>query len=189
MLDEPEEYFPKRVPDHDLLIAISVHEEILLSFVERFSFHGGIIVPIEEPWWVSPFVQNRIRTICGERGIEVTFPKPFCSFEPKEGILRDFQEQYRIGKPRVRCDAREGRIIGTEVLCSAPCGATYYVARNMVGKEMNEGLVHIIDALLSAYPCTAGTEVDREFGDSIIHRAVHIQRNILVGLKLERAAG
>jgi hypothetical protein len=189
MLDEPEEFLPKKVPDHELVIAISVHEEILLSFIDRFSFRGGIIVPIEEPWWVSPFAQNRIRTICSERGLEVSFPKPFCSFAPSEGILRDFQLQYRIGKPGVRCDVRDGRIIGTEVLCSAPCGATYYVARNMVGKEANEGLVHIIDALLSAYPCTAGTEIDREFGDSIIHRAVLIQRGILTGLKLERAAG
>jgi hypothetical protein len=84
---------------------------------------------------------------------------------------------------------KEGRITDAEVVCSAPCGATYFVARNIKGKKVDGNLVNSIDSLLSAYPCTASTEVDREFDDSIIHRAVQIQRELLRGLNLDAAAG
>jgi hypothetical protein len=189
MLEDPEEYLPASVKKHDILIAISVHEEILLSFIENYSTACGIIVPIEEPWWVSPYAQGRIQGLCRSRGIEIAFPKPFCSFDPAEGLLRNFKKTFKIGKPEIRYKVKEGCIIDAEVVCSAPCGATYFVARNMKSRNADGDLVNIIDSLLSAYPCTASTEVDRDFGDSIIHRAVWIQRDILKVMKLDAAAG
>jgi hypothetical protein len=63
------------------------------------------------------------------------------------------------------------------------------VAKNLTGKSVDSSLINTADALLSAYPCTAGTEIDREFGDSIIHRAVQVQRGIFKGLNLESSAG
>jgi len=188
MLDELEEYLPASLRNHDILIAISVHEEILLSFIENFSTARGIIVPIEEPWWVSPYAQGRIEGLCRSRGIEIAFPKPFCSFGPSERVLRDFQKTFRVGKPEIRYEVKNSRIIDAKVLCSAPCGATYFVARNMKGRKVDGDLVNIIDSLLSAYPCTASTKVDRDFSDSIIHRAVRIQRDILKGLELDTTA-
>lgn len=188
MLDDPEEYMPEAVRKHDILIAISVHEEILLSFAQNCTSAAGIIVPIEEPWWISPYVQGKLEELCRRRGIETAFPKPFCSFDPSKGVLRDFKETFRIGRPEIRYEVRDDRIQETTVLCSAPCGATYFVARNLKGRSLGAQLVHTVDSLLSAYPCTASTEVDREFGDSIIHRAVQIQRKILRGLNLDKAA-
>jgi len=189
MLESPEAYLPASVKKQDILIAISVHEEILLSFIENCSTTRGIIVPIEEPWWLSPYARNRIQELCRSRGIEIAFPKPFCSFDPVGGVLRKFKETFKIGKPEINYEIKEGCIIDTEVVCSAPCGATYFVARNMKGRNVNGDLVNIIDSLLSAYPCTASTEVDRDIGDSIIHRAVQIQRDILKETKLDAAAG
>jgi hypothetical protein len=189
MLDEPEEYLPESVKKHDILIAISVHEEILLSYIENYSSARGIIVPIEEPWWVSPYAQGRLQGLCRSRGIEIAFPKPFCSFDPSDGVLRDFKKSFKIGKPEIRYEVKKGCIVETEVVCSAPCGATYFVARNLKVRKVDDDIVNIIDSLLSAYPCTASTEVDREFGDSIIHRAVQIQRYILRGLNLDTTAG
>jgi hypothetical protein len=190
MLDDPTEYLPASsgVADHDILVAVSVHEELLQSFIERFGTAMGVVIPIEEPWWLSPYGRSRIREHCAGRGIEVEFPKPFCSFNPEKGILKAFKERFRIGKPAIDYTVRHGRIVKTNVICSAPCGATYYVARNMEGRTVDRDLVNGIDALLSAYPCTASTEVDREFGDSIIHRAVQLQRDILRGLKLDATA-
>jgi hypothetical protein len=188
MLDDSEEYLPEFVKDHQIMIVLSVHEEIVVAFIERFSFKGGIIIPIEEPDWVSPYARNRIYDICRERGVEIAFPKPFCSFEPTEGIFLDFQRRFRLGKPEIRYRIEREIIKETEVSCSAPCGATYYVAKNLTGKRVDESLVNTADSLLSAYPCTAGTEIDRDFGDSIIHRAVQIQRDIFKGLNLKSSA-
>jgi len=183
MVDDPEEYIPQNVAPHDILIAVSVHEEILISFIRKYAVARGIIIPIEESNWISPYAKKTIEGICIERGIEVLFPKPFCSFNPREGVLRDFQEEVHIGKPAVCFSVEKGIIEGAKVLCSAPCGATYYVARHLTGRKIDKELVYAIDSLLSSYPCTAGREVDREFGDSITHKAVQIQRGILKGVQ------
>ena len=188
MLDDPEAYMPETVKEHDILIAISVHEEILVSFVQHCTSAAGIIVPIEEPWWISPYVKGKLKGLCSSRGIEIAFPKPFCSFDPRNGVLKDFKNMFRIGRPEIEYSVVHKRIEKTTVLCSAPCGATYFVARNMKGMKVDGELVQTVDSLLSAYPCTASTELDREFGDSIIHRSVQLQRKVLRDLNLDKAA-
>jgi hypothetical protein len=179
MLEDPEEFLPESVEEHDVLLAVGVHEEVLLAFVERFSWSGGIIVPVEGTGWISPYMQGRISRLAGERGIEAAFPKPFCSFAPEGGLLARFRSRFKIGKPRVSCTLHKTRIHRVVVESSAPCGATYFTARNLEGRDVREDLPHLIDAFLSSYPCTASTAIDPEFGDSIIHRAVMIQRALL----------
>ena len=186
MIDDPESYLPDGITPHDILIGVSVHEEILISFIRKFPIARGIIIPIEESGWISPYAKKTIADICSEKRMEVAFPKPFCSLKPKGGILLEFQKETRIGKPDVSFSVQDGKIIDARVHCSAPCGATYYVARNLIGRTTGEDLVHTIDSLLSSYPCTAGREVDREFNDSITHKAVQIQRDILEYVQVTR---
>jgi hypothetical protein len=185
MLDDPGEYLPDSVKEHDILIAISIHEELLFSFVQYCTEAAGIVIPIEEPWWISPYMREKLENHCKNRGIEIAFPKPFCSFDPADGVLKTLKERFRIGRPEIRFEVKDKRIVESRVLCSAPCGATYFVAKNVRGVEVNDELVQTIDSLLSAYPCTASTEPDREFGDSIIHRAVQLQRSILKDLPMD----
>ena len=165
------------------MIAIAVNEEILISFLERFSESKGIIIPIERSNWVSPHAKEKISEKCKEKEIEVSFPKPFCSFETKSGILRQFREHFRIGKPEIDFTIKDNTIIGTDVLVSAPCGATYFTARGLIDKNISDNLEFIIDNQFSCFPCTADTSVDREFKDSITHQAVKVQRDILSVLK------
>ncbi len=183
MVDDPEKYIPREVAPHDILIGVSVHEEILISFIRTYPIARAVIIPIEESNWISPYAKKVIEGICTERGIEVAFPKPFCSFNPRKGVLYEFQKEARIGKADVCFRAEHGKIVEAEVLCSAPCGATYYVARHLIGRTIDNTLVQTIDSLLSSYPCTAGRSRDREFDDSITHRAVQIQRDILRGIE------
>jgi len=179
MIDDPESYLPCDIPAHDVLVAISVHEELLLSFIDMYPVSRGIIVPSEAPGWVSPYAKKMISEKCAHNNIEVAFPKPFCSFSPHSGILQEFQKYFRVGKPRLHIHMEKNIIRYATVECSAPCGATYHTARGLTGKGLDEDLVMVIDTMLSSYPCTASTEVDREFQDSIIHQAVKIQRSVL----------
>ena len=179
LLEEPEEHLPAEIPDHDICIAISVNEELLVSFVEKFSVSKGIVIPIEGSNWISPNAIGKITEICGQKGIEVSFPKPFCSFRPSGGILSEFRRRFRIGRPEVEYVIRDDVITDTKVLVSAPCGATYFTCRGLIGRRIDDNLAFIIDKQLSAYPCTADHSVDREFNDSITHQAVKIQSDIL----------
>ncbi len=182
MVDEPQEFFPADVPPHDILVAIAVNEEILISFIETFSIAKGIIVPIERSDWISPFAITKIKEICKKNGVAVSFPKPFCAFNPTDGILKEFQKQFHLGKPEIKFSIKNHTIDKAEVCVSAPCGATYFTARGLTKKRVDDDLKFIIDKQLSCYPCTADTAVDKEFGDSITHQAVKIQRDILLGL-------
>jgi len=186
ILEKPEQFLPGSVPMHDFLLSLSVNEEILISFIKTFPYARGIIVPIEETGWLSPNAIEVITTLCRDREIEVCFPKPFCSFSPGENqpALYAFRKKFKIGKPEVSIKFRGKIITEVKVNCSAPCGATYYTARCMVGKELSRELIFTIDKALSSYPCTAGRDYDPQLGDSITHQAVKIQRDILEALPI-----
>jgi hypothetical protein len=179
IIDEPEHYVPDRVPEHDVLISVAVNEEILFSFLKRHPVCRAVIVPIEESGWMSPYGVRSVRELAAELNIESAFPKPFCSFDPSEGVLREFGRLFRIGKPELDITIENDRIVNTRVLRSAPCGATYFTARGLAGRSLDDDLVLTVDGLLSSYPCTADSQLDREFQDSIMHRAVKLQRNVL----------
>ncbi|NQT25198.1 hypothetical protein HQ585_07580 [candidate division KSB1 bacterium] len=184
LLDEPEEYLPSNVPEYDILLALGIHEQILLAFANCFPISRGIIVPQERSDWLSPYAIDRLRELGGSQGIETAFPKPFCSFNPKNGILKTFKEEFRIGRPEFEMSVSDGKIQNMQVGCSAPCGASYYVARHLPGLSPGEELILKADMLLSAYPCTADHAIDREFNDSITHQAVKIQARVLEDLIL-----
>ena len=183
ILDDPMEYLPDELPAHDVMVAIGVNEELLIALVKQFSRSKGIIIPIERSDWLSPHAMNTIAATAEEKGIEFSFPKPFCSFNPSKGILRDFRKEFRIGKPEIRFGVNNNIIVSAKVVVSAPCGATYFTARSLQDKNVGSNLEFIIDNQLSAFPCTADTAVDREFKDSITHQAVKIQRDVLNGIK------
>ena len=185
IIDDPEEYIPEEIPHHDVIIAISVNEEILISFIKNDRSVKGIIVPIEDGKWISPYARKTLETIAEERNIEISFPKPFCSFNPdklNQPFLYQLKNTLRIGMPEVELSIENRIIKDVFVRISAPCGCTYYTAKQLTGCTLEDDLVQIIDNAISAYPCTASREIDPEFGDSITHRAVKIQRVILKGL-------
>lgn len=187
ILDEPQAFLPEEVPDHDVLLALSVNEEILIEFVERFDRARGIIVPIEESDWISPYAITQLTELCSRRRIEIAFPKPFCSFEPAFGtFLYEFRKAFRIGKPEIDFTVENGRIVEARVACSAPCGATYYTARWLKGEQIDENIERTLEKLISCYPCTAGHMIDSEFNDSIMHQACKIQRQIALSTDAER---
>jgi hypothetical protein len=185
MIDDPQEFLPEIVPDHDVLVAVGVNEEVLKAFVETHPVARGVIVPIEGSSWISPYAVDTISKICKKNGVECAFPKPFCSFDPETEVLKAFRREFRIGKPDIEYRIEGGVITGTKVRCSAPCGATYFTARRLEKRRLDEDLTFVIDSALSAYPCTADRAVDREFGDSITHQAVKIQRCVLRTLGVE----
>jgi len=179
ILEDAAAFVPRRVPAHDVLVAVSVHEEILVSFLSAHPVMRGVIVPVEDPAWISPHGEETVREIARSRGIECAFPRPFCSFAPSGGVLARFREHFRIGAPAVEMETEKGRISRVRVLCSAPCGATYYVARHLAGRKADSSCLAAADMLLSAYPCTAAGTPDRRLGDSLIHRAVDVQHGVL----------
>ncbi|MBI5695991.1 MAG: hypothetical protein HZC51_09690 [Nitrospirae bacterium] len=174
-VDDPGDYFPEKLPEHDVVIAIHIHEDLLLSLPQRSKDAGGklFIAPSEDPAWLSQWIRGRLKKICDNLGLETSFPKPFCTMTagPDQPLLAEFMKQFRIGKPHITIKVQDGKIIDSQVITSAPCGCTYYVCRNLIGKDVDEDLnVDVTAKYWHSYPCVASMDVDRELGDTPLHK-------------------
>ena len=184
LLEKPWELLPREFPPHEILLAVNIHEQVLLEALKRCASRG-VVVPMEAPDWVSASARAAAKAICGEKGVEISFPRPFCSFDPPPGsVLAEFRERFHIGKPKVELTVRSGKIEKAYVHVSAPCGATYYVARWLEGKRVDDDLKHeVISKRMHSYPCTASMKWDDEIGDTILHKANQIHFEILSPLQ------
>ncbi len=183
LLETPGDYVPSDIPPHDILMAIGVHEQILLAMLERLAGGPtrGVVVPLEAPDWISQSAISRAEEICRHSGIELSLPKPFCDFDPPPGsVLDEFRRTFCIGKPEVELSVRDGRIEKAHVNVSAACGATYYIARWLTGKRVDDDLKYdVIARRLHSYPCTASMKWDNELGDTVMHVAGKAHYEIL----------
>jgi|GEM_PF-346002 len=192
VIEKPGAFVPDKVPPHEVLLAIGIHEQILLAVAGACPGWGtkGLVVPLEAPDWISRSARDGIRGLCEANGVEVAFPKPFCAFRPPAGgILARFRKSFGVGCPEVRLTVERGRIVDAEVLVSAACGATYCVARWLVGRRLDENLeIEVISKRWHAFPCTASMERDPELHDETpLHIAGQAHYAILAPYKSQVA--
>ncbi|MBL7221621.1 MAG: hypothetical protein ISS69_16035 [Phycisphaerae bacterium] len=188
LLEKPAEHVPENIPDHDLVLAIRIHEQVLIEFLKRCGDFGtrGVVVPMEAHDWISHAARQQARDIAVDRGVEIDFPKPFCDFDPPAGsFLAEFRRLFCIGRPDVELAVEDGIIQRAHVRVSAACGATYFVARWLVGRSVDEDLAHeVVAKRMHSYPCTASMAWDRELSDTVMHVASKAHDDILAPLGL-----
>lgn len=179
-IDNPNDFLPAKLPHHDVMLAINVHEDILLALPSLAKKAGAkaIIAPIEDPDWLTSWGRKRMHQICNQHDLEFISPKPFCSLESGgHPFIDKFIEHFRIGKPKLEIKSSEGIIKKVKVLRSAPCGVTYFVAHNLLGKKIDDKLREFLSKYWHSFPCVASMKMDDELGDTILHRGGHININ------------
>ncbi|MGP3667331.1 MAG: DUF166 domain-containing protein [Candidatus Bathyarchaeota archaeon] len=178
-IDEPEKYLPPNLGLAEVLIVVGVHIDLLLTIPKLVidSKVKGVIAPIENRHWCPPAVKNRVKNELNEIGVESAFPKPFCSLEKpgNGGVIDRFIDRYKIGRPELKVKISKGVIREATVLRSAPCGSTWYIARQIRLRDV-KGIEEVTSKAHHTYPCTASMEVDKEIGDTILHKAGYIIR-------------
>ncbi len=186
LLERPAEHLPAALPPHDVAVAINIHEQVLLEFIKRCGESGtrGIVAPLEARDWVSGAARQEAHEICERLDIPIEFPKPFCDLAPPAGsVLDEFRRRFHVGRPEVELTVADGIIEKAHVHVSAACGATYYVARWLVGRSVADDLAHeVIAKRLHSYPCTASMAWDDELGDTVMHVAGEAHYAILAPL-------
>jgi hypothetical protein len=118
---------------------------------------------------------------CARERIEIAFPKPFCELQPRndQPLIKKFVDEFKIGRPEIRIEVdKRGNIRRVDVLRSAPCGSTWFVAKQLAHVEVGNirELHEQISASHHSYPCTASMEKDPEIGDTTLHKAGYIIR-------------
>jgi len=178
--DSTSGYLPNEIPDADIAIVSEIHNDILLELpiILKDSGIKAMIVPQES---AAQLARPQIEELCAREEVEIVFPKPFCDLQPQDDkpMIKNFVKEFGIGRPEVKVEVgRRGRIAHVDVLRSAPCGSTWFVAKQLAGVEVENRheLYDRISESHHAYPCTASMEKDRELGDTILHKAGYIIR-------------
>ncbi len=177
LIDDPSDHLPNELPPHDILVAVQIHEEILIE-LPRLSVRAGgkaLVAPVEAPDWISRWAKNKLIAEAKKHHTEVAVPKPFCALTaPRGSVIAAFIERFRIGMPDVEMEISDGRIARATARTSAPCGNSHYVAHNLQGIPVNDELAVEVSRYWHAFPCTASMKQDPELGDTILHRGGQI---------------
>ena len=191
VLDDPAEYLPGELGAGDVIIAINLHQDLLLEIPSAVK--GGsvraLIAPIEDPTWIKPGLQRQVTQACANAGIETAFPKPFCALECSTPAIIEFCEQFRVGVPTFRFRIADGRIASAEVVRGSPCGLTHFVAQQLVGLPADDSLPERAGVLHHSYPCLASMHLDPATGETIMHASLYLLRDrVREGLVEARSA-
>jgi thymidylate synthase len=107
-------------------------------------------------------------------GVDMVYPVPFCTLTENDSqnpYIREFARHF--GRPEVDIEFYQDdkhRVGKVTVKREAPCGSTRFVADRLAGAWFREaaeqaGLLH------HQFPCLATMAMDREFEDTLMHRA------------------
>ncbi len=186
-IDDVEPFLPKDIPNADIALVMNVHPDILFGMLSKLKDAGvkGIVGCSEKPKEMPLGQRKQLEEKAAELGMEAEFAKPFCSMrpDPAKPNIAKFLDQAGIGEPAIEVmvqGSREGKdhIVAANVIRSAPCGSTWYVAKRLLGLEPDQpDIRERISEAHHAYPCTASMERDSELGDTILHKGGYIIRD------------
>jgi hypothetical protein len=185
-IDDVEPFIPPGIPEADIAIVVNVHPDIIFGLlpVLRELGYKGIIGGSESPKQLPLGLRTQLAEEASKLGLEAAFAKPFCALRPDPAMpkISAFMERAHFGEPRIEIltqKSRKGKetILAANVVRSAPCGSTWYVAKRMTGLETDQpDLRERISEAHHAYPCTASMDQDPELKDTILHKAGYIIR-------------
>ncbi|MBT9140047.1 MAG: hypothetical protein DDT30_00619 [Dehalococcoidia bacterium] len=183
MLEEdPLQYLPpaSKFKGVHTVLAINLQQDILLSLPEQCIQAGvkALVVPLEDPLWLQGGARRQVEQKAKGTDLEIVFPKPFCALRENEvhPEVNKFIRHFRIGFPLFTVRKMDGVIQEARVVQSSPCGAAYFVARNLAGVPDDEKLHEIVGNKWHNYPCTSSMKMDRELKDTVLHFAGELHR-------------
>jgi hypothetical protein len=190
-IEEPEKLLPRNPLLCDIILAIGLHHDMLAATptLAKKARAKAVIAPLENRAWCPRGLRRQLEESLAEIGVECAVPKPFCSLEESgKPVIDSFIRRYQIGKPQVEVKTAGGRITDAQVLQSAPCGSTWYVAQQIKWTRIAD-LEDTVAVAHHSFPCTASMDVDPEVGEPILHVAGYAIREAVkkaVSRSLER---
>jgi hypothetical protein len=156
LIDYPEDYISNEdhwfFKDSDLVISFALHIDLDLYIAELCAKNNTeLLIPGEEAVWYSE--RSAIIKELKKTGVTFAFPRVMCMLGEKASpALGEYTKLF--GMPVFKCKIKDGRIVSCEAVKSAPCGASYFVAENILGCSVEDAPQQA--ALLAQYyPCRA----------------------------------
>ncbi len=176
IIDDPDDFLPDDIGQGNIAIAVNIHQDLLVELPASLAGTAAkaLVAPIESPEWIRPGLVNQVTRECRRFGLESAFPKPFCALNPAGPVLKQFCEQYRVGRPQLALEVDDGVVTKATVVRGSPCGLTNWVAERLVGHPANDHLEHKAAELLHLRPCLATQVMDPQLGDTVMHESIRL---------------
>ena len=181
IVDYPREFLPKEAGQADVTIAVHLHHDLLAELPALLSEGAGqaLIVPVENPNWVRPGLMRQVSQDCDKFGVEVALPEPFCSLRPATPAIKQFCDEYRVGRPQLELVITEGVVTEARCIRSAPCGLTEWAAERLVGTEAGEALIEKARTLHHSRPCLASMTMVPPMEDTLMHKSLFLFEDVM----------
>jgi hypothetical protein len=166
----------KELPAADLLISLGEHPGVAQMIPDMVKRCGAkaVIAPADNRAWLPFGLARQIQKKLESMGVDMVYPVPFCSLtedDSQNPYIKEFAGHF--GKPQVDIELYQDdkhKVGKVTIKREAPCGSTRFVAERLVGVWFREaaeqaGLLH------HQFPCMATMAMDREFQDTLMHRA------------------
>jgi len=176
IIDDADEFLPRELPAADLLISLGEHPGVAQMIPDMVKRSGAraVVAPADNRAWLPFGLARQIQKKLESMKVDMVYPVPFCTLtenDSRNPCIREFARHF--GRPDVDIEFYKDdkhRIGKVTVKREAPCGSTRFVAGRLVGawfREASEqaGLLH------HQFPCMATMAMDREFEDTLMHRA------------------
>lgn len=153
-IEEPDEYlealnFDKHVFSAEIIITYSLHPD-LTSAIAKLAAEAGVRSLIV-PGGPSRASVPELKKISEVSGMDIEVDEICCSLESND-FNRPFAELF--GSPILKVKTKDGKIADVKVIKGAPCGSTWYMAKEIVGTEVKDAPPKA-GLLIQHYPCRA----------------------------------
>lgn len=129
----------------DIVISYILHPDLLLEMVEKI--HEDVVWIVVAAWR-GEGLKNQLESFGN-----VNCPDTMCELEENgDPAYDEFVSKY--GKPVVELELEGNTVTAVHVIRSAPCGSTDFVAREMVGEDINN-LPTKAGLKVQLFPCRA----------------------------------
>jgi hypothetical protein len=188
IVDYPEDYIPPQLPAADLVLALGETAAVaqLIPDICRLAGARAVIAPIDRNESLPPGLVKQLRGWLSEMGVDVVFPKPFCSLTETTVNAPPLTESYdnplirrfarSFGRPRFTASVDSDRKISVALVeRHAACGCARHVAHGLAGcpvadAEFQAGMLH------HHYPCLASMNQDLDYQDTLMHISGNLVR-------------
>ncbi len=173
VIDEPEDFLPSDVTSAELLLALigSDGAAQLVPALAKLCGARAVIVPVDDPAWLPPGLQNQIEQELARDEVKAAFPRTFCTLTESSAGFRSNARRFddeliavfgrHFGRPelRIEVDGNSEKITAVEVERGSPCGSTHHLAEKLVGLTVKEAVPRA-GLIVHQFPCLASMQQD-----------------------------
>jgi hypothetical protein len=154
LIDEPEEFLEELDIDDsvfraDIVVTYSLHPDLTVAIAHRAGKAG--VKALIVPGGVSKAPVVELERISEQYGMLIEVEEICCTLKEKPET-KDLCSC--LSTPVLKIDTYKGSIGSVEVLCGAPCGSTWHMARELVGTKVEDAPARA-GLLIQQYPCRA----------------------------------